>query len=714
MSHKSARRVRAVAVVVSTMLAFTPQAVQAQQQAPAQAQPSAAADDPQPPAASPPVKDDGTFRLGEIVHVLGSEPGAPGVGGAVLTHEQIWTYERNSLDQAVNLVPGVVSNFDSNGRRNESDIFVRGFGRWQVPLMIDGVRIYLPADNRLDFARFLTADVAAIQIQKGYASVLDGPGAMGGAINLVTVKPTRAFEGEGGVSAGGRGVEGWNAYANVGTRRARYYLQGGFALSDRDSWSLSRDYRPTATSLQPGGVRLGSDSRDWRLNVKAAYTPTAANEYAINYTRQSGEKGAPLNIYNNPPVPPNSYWRWPQWDVQTLALLTNTQLGPSSYLKSKAFYNTFENVLDAFDDASYTTQSAAGRFRSPYDDHAYGVSIEFGTTPVAASTLKAAIHYRTDVHREQQTTRPTNPIFAFTEALQEQAQDTWSVAIENTFRVSQHVEVTAGASYDRYEVTKAEDFNAARGLFGYPLGGADAFNWQAAAVWRHDRTGEWHASVSDRARFPMLFELYSTRFGTATPNPDLGAERATNVEMGWSRSFTGGARLSAAVFYSDVRDLIQTVLLPDTTTQAQNVGTGDFRGVELSAEAPVGTALRIGGHYTGMRRVIRDALRPNLRPTGVPDHRAFLYASWQATRALRLTPNVELSGDRWSDVNPAPAFPYLRTGACTLVNVDATYGLPSGIDLSGGFKNLLDDHYELAWGFPQQGRTFYLRTRVKF
>ena len=69
--------------------------------------------------------------------------------------------------------------------------------------MVDGVRIYLPADNRLDFARFLTADIAEVQIQKGYASVLDGPGAMGGAINLVTRKPTKAFETEIPVFANG-------------------------------------------------------------------------------------------------------------------------------------------------------------------------------------------------------------------------------------------------------------------------------------------------------------------------------------------------------------------------------------------------------------------------------------------------------------------------------------------------------------------------------
>ena len=55
-------------------------------------------------------------------------------------------------------------------------------------------------------------------------------------------------------------------------------------------------------------------------------------------------------------------------------------------MKAKAYYNTFANGLDAFDDITYTTQSANGRFHSPYDDHAYGTSLEFGTTPRAANT----------------------------------------------------------------------------------------------------------------------------------------------------------------------------------------------------------------------------------------------------------------------------------------------------------------------------------------
>ena len=189
---------------------------------------------PSDPPNAPPQSTDNVFTLGEIVYVLGKDPGSPGIGGSEIAREQLQTFERTTLDKAINLVPGVVSMQDANGRRNEADIFVRGFGRQQVPLLVDGVRIYLPADNRLDFGRFLTADIAAIQIQKGYASVIDGPGAMGGTINLVTMKPTKLFEVEGGVSTGGRDVEGWNAFAIAGSKQARFYVQGSIAASDRD------------------------------------------------------------------------------------------------------------------------------------------------------------------------------------------------------------------------------------------------------------------------------------------------------------------------------------------------------------------------------------------------------------------------------------------------------------------------------------------------
>jgi iron complex outermembrane receptor protein len=654
------------------------------------------------------------FDMGQIT-VIGTPEGQPGVGGSVLSSEQIWSFDRKSLEQAVNVIPGVVSTFDENGRRNETDIFVRGFGRWQVPLMVDGIRIYLPADNRLDFARFLTADISEIQIQKGYASVLDGPGAMGGAINLVTRKPVKAFEAEGSIWTSGRdSAEGWNGYAMIGTRQPKFYAQGSANYANRDSWTLSGNYAPPARSLQPGGERLSSDSSDSRYNLKAGWTPNDSDEYTINYIKQLGEKGAPLNIYNNPPVPPNSYWRWPYWDVQNTAFLSKTKVGATSFLKTKVYYNTFANGLDAYDDATYTTQSANGRFHSPYDDHAYGVGAEYDTTPVKSNTIKVAAHYRTDVHKEQQINRPTSPTFSSTEPLQTQSQYTWSVAAEDTVRATPTVDIVGGVSYDRYAITKAEDFNATRGLFEYPKGGSDALNGQAAVIWHYSTRSEIHASVSDRARFPVIFELYSTRFGTATPNPDLGPERAANLEFGWRGRVGAKTRLAGAVFYSNVRNLIQTVVLPDNTTQTQNVGNGDFYGAEVSLDANVSPQLTIGGNYTAISRTIHDALQPNLRPTGVPSNKTFLYAAWRPIQRLTITPTLDIAGDRWSDINttPVPAFPYVRTGSYSLFDLSAQYSVVRNFDVVLGFKNLTDENYELAWGFPQPGRTFYVKTRV--
>jgi iron complex outermembrane receptor protein len=68
------------------------------------------------------------------------------IGGSTITNQAMWTFNRKSLGQAVNLLPGVTwlstgaPSINSSGARNEGDIFVRGFNRFQVPLSIDGVR----------------------------------------------------------------------------------------------------------------------------------------------------------------------------------------------------------------------------------------------------------------------------------------------------------------------------------------------------------------------------------------------------------------------------------------------------------------------------------------------------------------------------------------------------------------------------------------------
>ncbi|RMH94867.1 TonB-dependent receptor [Lysobacter pythonis] len=666
-----------------------------------------------PDDAKPP-RDEEAFTLGRVT-VVGQRPASVATGDATITREEMWTFHALTLDEAIKLTPGVTTSQDSNGRRNEHDIFIRGFGRWHVPLSIDGVRIYLPADNRLDFRRFLTADLAEVQVHKGLVPVIDGPGAMGGAINLVTRKPTRAFEGQ--FQAGidldrGGEMAAWNTYASMGTRQDRFYLHASVSAQDRNYWRLPGGY--AGTSIQPAGKRNRSSTDDSRINLKLGFEPNATDEYSLSYTRQAGSKGAPLNVYNDPPNPPNSYWDWPVWNIRNLYFLSNTSLGDEAYVKTRLHHNTFDNALYAYDDARYAIQSNRGRFRSIYEDSGYGASVEAGFRVSPANRMRLAAHWRSDRHSEYNVNRPTHPTLSSREPTQYSREDTWSLAVENTWTPSEALEVLLGLSHDRNDVKQAQEYNARKGLYEYPKGGSSAWNGQVGVYWQRDADTRLGASLSSRTRFATLFERFSTRFGTAIPNPGLGGERATQLELSWQRRLSERTRFNAAIFRAEVGDMIQTVVVdagPPQMTQTRNVGDGVYQGVEFGGESRLSERWVIGGNATWLERRIRDALQPDYRPTGVPGRQLFLYATWSPLPKWSFTPSVEHASDRW---NSGPGASYLRTGRYTLANLQAQWTPRPNLVVALGGRNLLDQEYELAWGFPNEGRNWYGKLQISF
>lgn len=162
------------------------------------------------------------------------------------------------------------------------------------------------------------------------------------------------------------------------------------------------------------------------------------------------------------------------------------------------------------------------------------------------SVTRFSGHFRRDRHTEFNINRPTSAAFRNTEPVQTTREETWSITAENTFNATDTIELRVGASYDRNRILIAQEFTAARGLFQNPIGGSDSVNGQAAVSWRYAADSMLSANVSSRARFPTLFERYSTRFGTAVPNPDLESERATNMELAWQREFDEDTRTADA------------------------------------------------------------------------------------------------------------------------------------------------------------------------
>ena len=222
------------------------------------------------------------FNLGQIETVtITGTPLSQAISESTVSAEEIYRFNALTVDRAIDLVPGAVSS-TTGGARNERIFFIRGFDRFQSTLSVDGIRIYLPADNRLDIGFFPTATLSQIQVQKGYISVLSGPGAIGGALNLVTRKPTQPFEydARAGVSLAGNGeYNGYNASLLVGGATDRFYWQGTAAITKNDHWRLPEDFEPTPT--EDGGFRDFSNNRNYSANVKFTCV------YSLEVTRRS-------------------------------------------------------------------------------------------------------------------------------------------------------------------------------------------------------------------------------------------------------------------------------------------------------------------------------------------------------------------------------------------------------------------------------------------
>ena len=651
-----------------------------------------------------------TFDLGQII-VQGQVSTAPTVGSDTLGQDAIEAFNRNTLDDAANLLPGVAAS-NSGGSRNERLLFVRGFDRFQVPLSIDGIRVYLPADNRLDYGRFLTPDIAEIQVAKGYASVLDGPGAMGGAVNLVTRKPAQPLEAElrGTLDLDSDAdYAGYTAFGLLGTRQDKWYAQASFARSFQDHWDLPDSFTPTAS--EDGGARDLSRTEDWRLNVKAGFTPNATDEYSLSYTRQEGEKNAPLSTVDPANIQKN--WSWPWWNIDSIYFLSRTQLADGVTLKTRAFRNGFDNLLSAWDDATETSQTLRRAFNSYYEDSAWGGSAELAFALRETDRLSMALHYRSDKHVEYNVSPITG-----TEPPQTDTEDTWSAALEYQGALSPTLTATLGTSYDWRNLKRAEEFgetptsNGASVLFSYPIRDSDAWNLQGRVDWRPtDSASKFYVSVSSRARFPTIAERFSSRFGGAVSSPDLKSERATNYEVGGETAL-GAAHLTGAVFYSHLNDTIVAFpLIYQNTpvTQSRNLGHGNYYGFELSVDAKIAPTLTAGANYTYTHRDLDDPTNAAFRPTGVPAHKAFVYAEWQPLARLHVQPSLDIASNRWTTNTAGTA--YFRTGSYADASLRVDYDITNHMMIGAGVRNAFDDLYYLTDGFPEAGRRYFLTAR---
>ena len=633
------------------------------------------------------------FELGTVL-VVGQRLPTMEVGdiggdqiSSVITKKDIQQFNRTNVGDALNLLSGVTL---SNNSRNEKTIAIRGFDSRQVPLFIDGIPVYVPYDGYVDFNRFSTADLAAIQVAKGFSSMAYGPNTLGGAINLISRKPKERLEADAQSGIASSGEK--QASVNLGSNQGVWYLQTGVSYLQSNGFPLSSDFIPTAT--ENGGARNNADHKDSKVSIKFGITPNAYDEYAISYYQQNGQKGQPPST-----VPAAArYWKWPYWDKDSIYFTSKTSLSEHETFSARLYLDSYGNEVDTYTDDSYTKLKTSGAGsvttgRSIYDDKTKGASFTLESSRLNGQTLRLMGHYKADRHKELDANGTLNANYE--DALT-------SISVEDNIKINPALLISLGGGH--HQLRPVTVFN-----LGNPYSlpnNQSAQDWQAGAFYTLSESARVYATASRKTRLPTLKDRYSQRLGSFIENPELQPEQSLNYEIGYQHHFAQAAQAEAAIFYSDINNKIQTVAnVSGTKSQMQNAGMVRIAGVELSVKADLGTRFSMGGNYTMTN--LNNVSNPTVKLTDIPKHKATAHVLFHTMPNLDLMVFVENNSSRWVSNS-------LELAGFTTTNFKLSYKPLNRVLLEAGVNNLSDKNYSLADGFPNPGRTWFGNVQYQF
>jgi iron complex outermembrane receptor protein len=621
-----------------------------------------------------------TYLLGEVVVTGRAEVVVRASSVTDLEQPMISLRDALTISSSIALTPGLYLHTNA---RNESLPTMRGFEPRQVATFLDGVPLSLPYDGTIDLDQLTVAQVAKITTTRGMPSILYGPNSMGGTINIVTQEPGPALAGTARLQGGTR--KAGLLSLGSGASALHWYLAGQYMRSD--DFPLPSALPPEMDSA--GTKRANSATEGFSLFAKLGAGDSRSGRVTASILHTDSPKGVPTNIYTSRP----RYWRYTEWKKTVYTLAGESLLGSAAGLKATLFYQTYYNVLDSYDDATFTTQNARYAFHSTYDDYSFGGTLVASVASPVASPLKLLASARRDVHGEQASA--SSPFARF-------AAETYSVGLEQEAQINEFGGVL-GLSLDFLHPSEAN---------GSELrGSAHTWGGHAGVVYQVSPLLSLHGHLSHRSRFPTLKELYSENLGLNLPNPDLGPERTWNVETGLAYAPARAAEFRLALYYSDVRGLIQNVFLSPTTRQLQNLGKAVMTGLECSGRVVL-EYHTFEANYTFLVAENRTAAAPSQNLEHRPRHVATLAVDRLLPAHAALRAEAHYVSSRYSvDLDDGS---WETLGGYWTVNLRGGIYLLPGLEVFGRVDNVTDTYYESEYGYPQPGRTFTLGVQGSF
>ncbi len=596
--------------------------------------------------------------------------------------------EARDATSVADLAPLVPDSRASMNSRGETVLMVRGAPERQIVIQQDGIPLTLPWDERADLSLLPVQAIGTVRVTRGAGSVLTGPNAVAGFVDLRTRERSSAgYDADLLLSMGevdhyrAAGLVDWAGESWQGLAAISHDQLDGFLVPQDDSAPFNQD--PTRRT------RTNSDTRRTSALLKGVRHWSNGSRLALSLQGYDAQRGVPPEDY----LADARFWRYPeiQRGLAGLELQLRPDEGRRWRMDLNLSYDGFHQEIRKFDDASYQTPELTPGVSYETDDDRTGYGrVQLSRILGKHDTLALALSSRYTHHNE--SLELDGPEQSYSEWLSGAALE-W----EKRHKGSWGLRLGAGVDWATTPLTGDKPARD----------GQSAPSWSARGTKEFADRGELYLQLARRSRFPSLRELYSGALGRFVPNFDLKPEDQTSVEIGGG---VHGRRwsLGASAFGYLTEDGIVKKSLP--SHQFQRVNEEEIRvlGLELRGTWRPRPGLRIEGHHSFLHARARQDGAFDARVEDRPDFLSWLDVSQQWRWGGSVGVEMVATGARYSQDLTAGGL--VKLPSQIQWNLRAAWKLvvPSSWFTSSEIfvrvDNVLDTTLLYQAGLPQPGR----------
>ncbi len=626
-------------------------------------------------AVAPPVfAQDKDYVLGEVV-VESAKPDVEDVTNvSVVTAKDIETRGATTLNEAIEMIPGVYIRTAADGTPR---IDIRGMRTRHIKLLINGTPYQSTYDGQFDPAAIPAEIISRIVLTKGASSVLYGAGGTAAVMNIITKGGKQGMHGSVGLRAGE--IDSYLGKASLSGGNEKGFFFGSVSRLNSNGYPVSGDF--DKNEAQDSDTRKNSDRERNSFFFNGAYNIDASTELGAVFSYSGGSYGKPPSVIidgDDPFGKTAKYERLEDYSELGAQLNLRHVFSFPLTLDASLYGNQRNELTKAYKDDDYDETTTKSRAKSAIAGAGLRGSYDMGDYGVLSAALSAESQSWDESGFEAKKK-------GFNYIDVDQDLQEYSAAMEYTVTPIDPVTLVAGAGYVAQTGPESET--------------ATDWTYLLGATYRPFEGTAISATHARKVRFASIRNLFDASSG----NPDLEPEVSMHYEIGLDQDLPFKTLLSASVYRNDVKDLIEK---NDVTEIYQNYDEYLLQGFEIGLENRFFESFwaRVSYNYLHSEDKSDDSDREELQYR--PRDTVSVEAEYTCPYGAALYASFYYAAHQYTYNDDASERKLMNDIALVNLKLSQAF-LDNALKLYAGVNNLFDEDYEESYGFTRPGRTLY-------